>query len=84
MVTVSVALPLVTREGGLNEQVASFIVAGTMQLRAIVPVNPPLGLSVIDEVPDCPGAEMLMLVGFADKLKPGMTVTLIGVEVELA
>jgi len=34
-----------------------------------VPVNPPRGARVIVEVPDCPGVEMLMVVGFAETLK---------------
>jgi hypothetical protein len=82
VVTVTSVLPLPVMEGGLTEQVASLIVGGTVQLKAIVPVNPPVGLTVIDEVPDCPGAEMLTLAGFTDKVKPGMTVTTSGVEAE--
>jgi hypothetical protein len=82
--TVNVVLPLVTIEEGLAEQVASLIVGGTRQLKATVPVNPPLGLTATDKVPDCPGAEMRTLAGFADKLKPGVSVTVIGVEAEVA
>jgi hypothetical protein len=84
VVTVTVVLPLVAREEGFAEQVASFIVAGTAQLKVIVAANPPAGLTVIEELPDCPGAEMLKLAGFADKLKPGISVTVIGVEEEAA
>ena len=79
---VIVVLPLVTIDDGLAEQVASFIVAGTVQLRATVPVNPGPEVTTTEEVPDWPGAEMLTLVGFADRAKPGTTVTVSGIDVE--
>jgi hypothetical protein len=34
--------------------------------RLTVPLNPFRGVRVIVEAPDCPGAEMLIEVGFAD------------------
>ena len=82
--TVNVVLPLVTMEDGFAEHVASLIVGGTMQLKVTVPVNPPLGFTATDDVPDCPGVGMLTLAGFTDKLKPGMTVTVVGIEAEAA
>jgi len=54
-----------------------------VQLRATVPLNPAKGVKVIVEVPDCPGAGMLMLDGLGEMLK---SVTLIdtGAETEPA
>jgi hypothetical protein len=40
VVTVSVVLPLVAMELGFSEQPARVIVAGTAQVKLIVPVNP--------------------------------------------
>lgn len=82
--TVIAVLPLVAREEGFTEQVASVIFGGTVQLNVTVPVNPPVGLTVIEDIPDCPGAEMVRLAGLADRLKPGMTVTVIAAEAEAA
>ena len=82
VVIVTVVLPLVTIEEGFAEQVASLIVAGTAQLRATVPVNPGPEVTATEAVPDWPGAEMVKLVAFADRLKPGTTVTVSGADVE--
>lgn len=84
VVIVRVVLPLVTSDDGFAEQVASFIVVGTTQLNVTVPVNPVSGLIVIVEDPLCPGAVIVMLVGFDDNSKPGMTVIVRGAEVEPA
>jgi hypothetical protein len=54
-----------------------------MQLRATVPVNPPSGVKVIVEVPDCPGAEMSMVEGFNETPK-SVTLIVAGAEVEPA
>jgi hypothetical protein len=75
---VAVTLPLVVTELALNEQAASDIAGGTAQVKATVPVNPVPGVTVMVEVPDWPGAEMLTLVGFAARLKSGTTVTATG------
>jgi hypothetical protein len=52
VVTVSVVVPLVVTEAGLSEQLASFIVAGTVQVMLAVPMNPLVGLTVRVVVPD--------------------------------
>jgi hypothetical protein len=51
--------------------------------RLIIPVKPPRGVRVSVEVPDCPGAEMLIVDGAADKLK-SVTLTVTTAEVEVA
>jgi hypothetical protein len=84
VVTVSVALPLVVREAGFNVQVASLMLKGTVQFKLTVPVNPGSEVDVIVVVPDWPGTEMLMLVGFNERLNPGMTVTVTVVDEEAA
>jgi hypothetical protein len=53
------------------------------QLRLTVPVNPYSGARSSAEVPDCPGVEMLMVEGFADRPK-SVTLTVVAVEVEAA
>jgi hypothetical protein len=50
VVIVSVVLPLVVREIGFSEQPPPVIAAGTAQVKVTVPVNPPVGVSVIVEV----------------------------------
>jgi hypothetical protein len=58
VVTVSVAVTavvLVTTAGALTEQVVVvFVVGVTAQLRATLPVNPPVGVTVIIDVPLAP------------------------------
>ena len=49
-----------------------------------VPVNPFRGVTVIVEVPDCPGAEMLIRVGFAEMPKSVTVIVAAGAEVEPA
>jgi hypothetical protein len=53
------------------------------QLRLTVPVNPYRGVMVIAEVPDPPGAEILMLDGLNETLK-SVTVIVTGAELEAA
>ena len=43
--------------------------------RATVPVNPPPGVMVTVDVPDFPGAGMIIVVGFADMLKSELLTT---------
>jgi hypothetical protein len=74
VVTVSIALPLVAndaKEAGFTEQLASVIVIGTAQLKLTVPLNPVAGLTVIVDIPAWPGDGMVMLAGFADRVKSG-------------
>ncbi len=82
VVTVSVVEPLVVTEVGFMEQAAAVIEIGTAHVKVTEPVNPLLGVSVIFEVPDCPGDRLLMLVGSADSEKSGGTLTVTGEEVE--
>jgi hypothetical protein len=81
-VVVTAEVPVTLTDGEENVQVAP---AGQplVTLRFTVPVNPYRGVMVIAEVPDCPGAEMLTVVGFADTLK-SVTVIVVGDEVEPA
>jgi hypothetical protein len=53
------------------------------QVRFTCPVNAPSGVMVIVDVPDCPGAGMIIVVGFADKVKSEL-VTATAAEVEPA
>jgi len=53
----------------------------TAQERLTVPVNPERGAIVSVAVPDCPGAGILMVVGFADTLK-SVTVTVVVAEAD--
>jgi len=69
VLTVSVVFPLVVKEVELNEQLPPVIVEETWQVKLTAPVNPLMGLSPIVEVPDWPGAAMLMLDGLGTKLK---------------
>ena len=55
----------------------------TEQVRFTCPVNAPSGVMVIVDVPDCPGAGMIIVVGFADKVKSEL-VTATAAEVEPA
>jgi hypothetical protein len=58
------------RLAGLKEQVE--YAGRPEQAKSIVPVKPPLGVSVIAVVPDCP-ATMFNDEGLAARLKPGAT-----------
>jgi len=83
VVTVSVAvtgeeLVTVTDEGETVQEIPG---AFTPQDRLTVPVNPERGAIVSVAVPDCPGAGMLIVVGFADTLK-SVTVTVVVAEVD--
>ena len=51
------------------------------QVKFSVPVSPFRGLMASVADPDCPGAEMLIVLGFAAMLK-SVTVTVAGAEVE--
>jgi hypothetical protein len=82
VLTVRVVLPLALIEGGLNEQLAASMVAGNWQLKVTVPVRPPPYVLVMVEVPDWPGAVMLMLAGFGDIASPGVMVTVVGAELD--
>jgi len=66
--------------GDTAQKVPPYVV---LQLKFTVPVNPPRGVKVIVDVPDCPGADMMTLVGLYKTLK-SVTVTAVGVEVEAA
>ena len=68
---------MLTDEG---ENVQSIPRTPVQQDRLMVPVNPFRGVRVMVEVPDCPGAGMVMLVGFADILK-SVTLIVVGAEV---
>ena len=52
-------------------------------LRLTVPMNPFCGVTLMIEVPCCPGAEMVTAEGFADRPK-SLTVTEVAAEVEAA
>jgi hypothetical protein len=52
-------------------------------LRLTVPVNPLSGATLIAELPPCPGAEILIVAGFADTLK-SVTVIVTGADAEPA
>jgi hypothetical protein len=79
---VTAAEPVKLSDGGETVQDPPGI-AVTPQDRFMAPVNPPRGVMVIVEVPDSPGAEMLMVVGLAEILKSA-TVTVTAGEVEPA
>jgi hypothetical protein len=85
LLTVSVAVAgeaavTFTEEG---ESVQAKLACVVEQLRVTVPVNPAKEAVLIVEVPDCPGAEMLMVLGFADTLK-SVTAIVATAEVEPA
>lgn len=82
VVTVSVVEPLVVTEVGLMEQAAAVMANGTAHVKVTEPVNPLLAASVIFEVADWPGDKLVMLVGSADRVKSGGTLTVTGAEVE--
>ncbi len=85
--TVRVVVPLVVSDVGAIEQVASFIFAGTEQVKLTVPVKLLRGATVRVVEPDWPGLEMLMVVGLAVKSKSGgacVTLILTAEEVESA
>jgi hypothetical protein len=82
MVSVSVTaeVPLTVTEGDASVQVAP-VGQPLATLRLTVPVNPNCGATLIVALPPCPGAEMLMGEGFADRLKSA-TATDVAPEVE--
>jgi hypothetical protein len=80
-VTVAVAPEVPATFNDAGEIVQLMLVYKLTQLRFTVPVNPFNGATVIVEVPDCPGAGMVMLAGFADILK-SVTLTVAALEVE--
>ena len=68
--TVNVAVALVVEppsvmEVGLSEQLIAAVEDDILQERSMVPLNPPVALAVIVDVPDCP-AETVTLVGLAE------------------
>ena len=70
VVVVKVALALVVVESsatdvGLSEQPIFAVEEETLQERLTVPLNPPVAVTVIVEVPDCPG-ETFTVVGLAE------------------
>lgn len=85
MVTVVVTgvVPVTLKSGGETEQEIPQFGGRVSQTAPMAPVNPFRGVTVIVAVPDCPGAEMSMVDGFADKLK-SVTVTVVAAEVEPA
>jgi hypothetical protein len=88
VVTVSVAVtgevPVTLKFWGEAEQEIPQFEEEVEQVRFIGPVNPYRGVMVIVAVPDCPGAEMLIVVGFADTLKSVIVIEDAGAEVEPA
>jgi hypothetical protein len=80
-VRVAVAGEEPVRFGDDGEIVQVKLMLEVEQARSTVPLNPPKGARLIVEVPDCPGAETLMLGGLADKLK-SVTLTVTAAEVE--
>jgi hypothetical protein len=79
--TVSVVVPLVVTEAGLNEQLASFMAAGTLQVKLTVPENDPSAFYVIIEVPDSPAAAMVRRVGRAET-RQAPTLSVMGGDVD--
>lgn len=75
-----VALPLLLSDAGLRVHVAAAIVAGSAQAKLTASLKPAPKPAVRVEVPDWPGALMLKLVGFAENVKPGTTVTVVRAE----
>jgi hypothetical protein len=69
MVRVAVALvvvPSTLTDVGLRVQVILAVEEEGLQDRSTVPLKPLTAVTVMVDVPDCPGAEMLTLVGLAD------------------
>ena len=56
---------MLTDEG---EKLQFIMVVPVQQDRLIAPTNPFRGVNVIVELPDCPGAEIMMVDGFAAML----------------
>jgi hypothetical protein len=85
LLTVSVAVAgeeLVTfNEDG--EIVQLKLVCGVTQFRLTAPANPSSGPTLIVEVADCPGAEIFILNGFADREK-SETFRVVATEAEAA
>jgi hypothetical protein len=69
MVRVAVALVVVLStltDVGLSVQVIFAVEDEGLQDRSTVPLKPLAAVTVMVDVPDCPGAEMLTLAGLAD------------------
>jgi hypothetical protein len=69
MVRVAAALvvaPSTLTDVGLSAQVIFALEDEGLQDRATVPLKPLITVTVMVDVPDCPGAEMVTLVGLAD------------------
>jgi hypothetical protein len=74
-------------EVGASEQLAPVIDDGSVQVKLMVPVKPAMGLTLMVEVPDWPGEEILSGVGIAAKLKLGVPAEMVmgtAAEVEVA
>jgi hypothetical protein len=82
-VVVTGEVPVTLKFWGETVQENPEVQGGPEQVMFIDPVNPFRGVTVIVEVPVCPGAEMLMVEGLADKLK-SVTLTVVAFEVEPA
>lgn len=65
-------------EGAIVQNVPSYVV---LHDRFTVPVNPPSGVTVIVEAPDCPGAARLIVDGLNETPK-SETLTVTGAEVD--
>jgi hypothetical protein len=68
MVTVAVALVVALSrptDVGLSVQVIFAVEDEGLQDRSTVPLKPLLAVTVMVDVPDCPGEEMVTLVGLA-------------------
>jgi hypothetical protein len=70
----------VTEDGDIEHPM---LAPGVPQLRATVPVKPATGAIVTKDVPDCPGAAIVMVLGFGETLKSEMLIVA-GEVVELA
>ena len=85
VVTVSVAVapegPVTVTDDGENVQ--PILMSEAPQLKAIDPVKPATGVKVTVEVPDCPGAGIVMLLGLAETLKSETFIVTAGDVVEL-
>jgi hypothetical protein len=69
MVRVAAALVVVgssATDDGFSVQPIFAVEDEVLHERLTVPLNPPVALTVIVEVPDCPDGEIVTLVGLAD------------------
>jgi len=81
-VEVTDAEPVRVTEAGENEH--PMLVPGVTQLRTTVPVRPATGAIVTTDVPDCPGAPIVMVLGLVETLKSVTLIVTAGEVVELA